>query len=383
VTPDDGPIRRFAVSLDFVGTDAVVSVRGDFDVAALSEVGPLFDVLVSNGYPSVVMDLVDLDSVAPPGLAFLADMARRLAEDGRQLSVRSASAVIQRSLAEAGLADLIGHERFELMPGHSGRRLNVSDPWPVGMANRDLAAHAERINAVPVTNDLVDSTLRLVVELARATVGGADGVSVSLRRHGRLSTVASSDQTVLDMDAQQYTTGEGPCVEASIKGHWYLAESLQSEERWPEFTPRAQALGINAILSTPLLAWKRPVGALNIYSRTASAFAARDQKLASKFAAEVSTILTETGVDVSDDQRSERFQKALRSREVIAQAQGVIMEREGIDEREAYKVLRVYSQRTGRSLQSRAEEITASTLSRQPEFGPGQDHVPRDSEHRD
>jgi len=383
VTPDDAPIRRFAVSLDFVGTDAVVSVRGDFDVAALSEVGPLFDVLVSNAYPSVVIDLADLESVSPPGLAFLADVARRLAEDGRQLSVRSPSTGIQRSLAEAGLADLIGHERFELLPGHSGRRLNVSDPWPVGLANGDLAAHAERISAIPASNDLVDSTLRLVVELARATVGGADGVSVSLRRHGRLSTVASSDQTVLDMDAQQYNTGEGPCVDASVKGHWYHAESLQSEERWPEFTPRAQALGINAILSTPLLALKRPVGALNIYSRTPSAFAARDQKLASKFAAEVSTILAETGVDVSDGERSERFHRALRSREVIAQAQGVIMEREGVDEREAYKVLRVYSQRTGRSLQSRAEEITASTLSGQPESGPGQDHVPRDSEHRD
>ena len=34
-------------------------------------------------------------------------------------------------------------------------------------------------------------------------------------------------------------------------------------------------IGINAILSTPLLARKQPVGALNFYSRTPSAFAAR------------------------------------------------------------------------------------------------------------
>ena len=58
------------------------------------------------------------------------------------------------------------------------------------------------------------TALRLAVE--RATVGGADGVSVSLRRHG-LAPVAASDQTISDMDANQYATGEGgPCVDASV-----------------------------------------------------------------------------------------------------------------------------------------------------------------------
>ena len=243
------------------------------------------------------------------------------------------------------------------------------------------------VDAIPIDSDLIDGALRLVVELARDTVGGADGVSVSLRRHGRLSTVAASDQTVLDMDAQQYATGEGPCVQASIEGRWYLTESLEHEERWPEFTPRARALGINAILSTPLVTLHRPVGALNIYSRTPSAFAARDQKLAAKFATEASAILADSGVDVSDDERSERIQRALRSRELIAQAQGVIMERHGITEHDAYKALRIYSQRTGRSLRARAQDITASTVGARPEsvpeFDPGPGDEPGDPERRE
>jgi hypothetical protein len=255
------------------------------------------------------------------------------------------------------------------------------------------------VDTSPVDSDLIDGALRLVVELAHDTVGGADGVSVSLRRHGVLSTVAASNQTVLEMDAQQYATGEGPCVEASIEGRRYLTESLEHEERWPEFTPRARALGINAILSTPLLTQKRPVGALNIYSRTTSAFAARDQKLAAKFAAEASTILTDSGVDLSDEERSERIQKALRSRELIAQAQGVIMERHGVTEHDAYKALRIYSQRTGRSLRDRAQDVTESTVrggpnlvselgldfepELEPELEPGLDDEPGGPEHRD
>jgi GAF domain-containing protein len=44
--------------------------------------------------------------------------------------------------------------------------------------------------------------------------------------------------------------------------------------------PRAKKLGANAILSSPLMARNQPVGALNIYSRTRAAFAAKEQELA-------------------------------------------------------------------------------------------------------
>ena len=69
--------------------------------------------------------------------------------------------------------------------------------------------------------------------LARVTVGGADGVSVSLRRRGELTTVAASDETVSGMDRDQYATGEGPCVSASTEGHWFHVESVDDERRWP------------------------------------------------------------------------------------------------------------------------------------------------------
>ena len=127
------------------------------------------------------------------------------------------------------------------------------------------------MTAIPTDPDVVDGALRLVVELAQISVRGADGVSVSLFRHGELLTVAATDETVTEMDAAQYATGVGPCVDASRRGRWFHAESLETETRWPAFTPQARALGIMAILSSPLTALEEPVGALNIYSRTASA----------------------------------------------------------------------------------------------------------------
>ena len=217
------------------------------------------------------------------------------------------------------------------------------------------------MTAIASDNDAVDSALRLVVALTLAAVDGADGVSVSLQRHGRLTTVAASDRTISSMDAEQYAAGEGPCVDASVNGRWFHVESLEDETRWPTFTPRAQQLGINAILSNPLLARDRPVGALNMYARTIDAFAVKDRDLASVFASEASVILTDAGMAVSEDQFARRIHEALRGREVIAQAQGAIMARDGVGEDNAYTTLRRSSQATGTPLRQCAQRMLDST----------------------
>jgi GAF domain-containing protein len=224
-----------------------------------------------------------------------------------------------------------------------------------------LTRSVQQFTAIHSDDEVIDGALRLAVTLAHAVVGGADGVSVSLRRRGILSTVAATDQTISAMDSTQYETGEGPCVDASTVGHWFHAAALDRETRWPLFTPRARALGIQSILSSPLLVQSRPVGALNIYSRRAQAFAAQDQELAATFATEAASILSEAETDMTDDHLSIRFLGALRAREVIAQAQGVLMEREGLAEHEAYGVLRSFSRQNGRPLQERAEHIVDST----------------------
>ena len=199
-----------------------------------------------------------------------------------------------------------------------------------------------------------------MVELARIAVAGADEVSVSLRRHGRLATVAATDQTIFDIDSEQYATGEGPCVDASIIGRWLHFASIDQEARGPAFTPKAKKLGINAILSAPIIARNQPVGALNVYSRTLAIFTAEEQELASVFATEASVILSDAGADFSDDQSTGRQREALAAREVIALAQGVIMEREGVSQQEACTILQRFSQQVGRPLRERAEDVVAS-----------------------
>ncbi len=225
----------------------------------------------------------------------------------------------------------------------------------------DLSRSLLRVAAIPANEDVLDAALRLVVALARVTVTGADGVSVCLSRHGSLTTVAASDATVTGMDRDQYATGEGPCVAAATEGHWFHVESLDDERRWPAFIPRARERGINSILSTPLLTQTRPVGALNIYSLRAGAFAKPELELSSMFATRASDLLVSAAMDVSMEDLSRQLQDALKGRDVIAQARGVLMGRDGVTADAAYTMLRRSSRQSSTPLRRVAEDIMAST----------------------
>jgi GAF domain-containing protein len=208
--------------------------------------------------------------------------------------------------------------------------------------------------------DLMDALLQLVVGLADDLVGRADGASVTLRRHGELGTVAASNRTISAMDDAQYATGEGPCLDASLSGTAVHLCSMEAEVRWPKFSRRATALGVNAVISTPLFESGRPIGALNIYSQLEGAFESADLALASLFASQASAMLSRFGNYASDAELASAFRHALVTRRAIAQAEGVIMEREGIGGNDAYSVIRRVSIAGGRTLREQADDIVKS-----------------------
>ncbi|MGI8492197.1 MAG: ANTAR domain-containing protein [Acidimicrobiales bacterium] len=91
------------------------------------------------------------------------------------------------------------------------------------------------------------------------------------------------------------------------------------------------------------------------------AFGEREQQPAAVFATEASNILADAGVDIPDDQVAARMAEALTARETIAQAQGAIMQRDGVSADDTYALLRRYSVRANSSLRERAAEVVART----------------------
>lgn len=228
-----------------------------------------------------------------------------------------------------------------------------------------LASPVVELGDVLFGEQTLDAVLDLVVSLACSGVTRADWVSVSLVSKAvpdRFETRSATSEGVRDVDATQYSTGQGPCVEAIRTGqnvHVVLNEEVQ---RWPDFVRDATEMGAASVLSTPLYARESVIGSLNIYSSEASPFGADDQELALAFAGHASVVLANAAAFMTRDLVNHQLQEALASRDLIGQAKGILMARKGCSSDEAFDVLRRASQRVNRKLRDVAQDVVDGTV---------------------
>lgn len=347
----------FDVHVAVAADDVTLRVRGELDMATTPVLGALLDAVIERGHRRVVLDLGGVGFLGAAGLGVIVGAATHLAPSSNgaaALVVRSPSPMVTWLLDCFGLGALVTVEQ----PAVALAVAPVVDGH--GDASIGRAEELTALAALPANCDVVDAALRLIVAVTKATVGGADGASVTVPRHGRFTTAAASDERVAGMDRDQYDTGEGPCLSAATEGRTFQVDHLDHETRWPMFAARSSKRGIRSVLSTPLLTGDLPIGALNIYSCTPGTFTGPEQAQAVILAAAASGILAGAGDGVSAQQLGERVQDALRRRGCIAKAQGVLMERDGITADAAFGVLLNSSRQTNRPLREHAATVLAS-----------------------
>lgn len=338
------PSLPFAISIRYTRDHLDVFVEGSLDAVGGARLRMTLEHVVGEGASSVTLDLADVDHMDASGGRAVAFLASQVEAAGPRMTVRDASAHVQHVLHASAFDQLIDFTNAQETAGA---------PDELSELERGLA---REVNPFAVA----DAALRLVTSLAQATVAGADGVSVSLRRHGGFVTVAASDDRIAQMDRDQYATGQGPCLAAATTGLPVRVDQLARETRWPEFVPRALRGGISSILSSPLLAPTGPVGALNMYSRKERGFGRTSRELAALFAEQASGILVEAIDRSTSPDGATRLQEALRSRSTIAQAQGILMARSGLSAELAYARLKLDARRLERSVREVSEETVAS-----------------------
>ena len=208
-------------------------------------------------------------------------------------------------------------------------RVDTADPLALALA--DFARDVQRQPAA-------DGVLRTVVDGALRIVPGTQEGSISLvigRR--KVLAQAASSTLPLDVDALQEEVGQGPCMETAFEQHTVLAPDLAADERWPRFSARAAALGARSMLSFQLYVEGDNLGALNLYSREVGGFDQRSVVVGELFAAHAA-------VAYSAAQRQSALERALVSRQVVGQAQGILMERERLTADQAFATLTRASQ---------------------------------------
>ncbi|HUP75146.1 MAG TPA: GAF and ANTAR domain-containing protein [Acidimicrobiales bacterium] len=237
----------------------------------------------------------------------------------------------------------------------------------------DLETNLSEVALALFAPGTVQGTLQRIVDLAERAVDGCDAAGILVVERATVTTAAASSALVVLVDQLQIDANEGPCLDATRRGTTFYAADLVDDARWPTFAPAAMNAGIRSVLAYSLRSSGR-ASALNLYSRLPHAFGATDRAQGQLFATLARLALDSAEGKETDDRKTANLIEALRTRELIGQAQGILMERERITAAQAFDVLRRASQHINVKLREVAETLvdtgespdTGTTLPQQP-----------------
>ena len=181
--------------------------------------------------------------------------------------------------------------------------------------------------------DTVERVLEFAVKALSCSYAGV----ILVHDGSRVETVAATHPVVADLDRIQLEGGEGPDLEVIADRHGVLVPDVRSEQRWPSWAKAVAATGVRSMLGTRLYTASATIGSLNFYDTEPHRFGPEDADVAHMLARHASVAM-----DAARD--TEHLWKAIDARNLVGQAQGMLMERYGVDAEQAFAVLRRYSQ---------------------------------------
>jgi ANTAR domain/GAF domain len=205
----------------------------------------------------------------------------------------------------------------------------------------------------PAGAEAVD-TLSYVTHAVADCIPSVDYASISvIDGAGELSTVGATDPLALKADSLQYELNEGPTASAVAGRAPVQSADVAQDFRWPRYGARVAELGLRGQTALLLQSGDRPLGALNMYSASAGVLRGEELLIAQAHAARAAS-----GMLLS--RRLETFSAATRTRGIINQAVGLVMERYSLDSQRAFDYLVNVSRSSNVKLPHVASEVVAS-----------------------
>ena len=220
--------------------------------------------------------------------------------------------------------------------------------FPVGFELADaLTAAARDLHG---TNTPAD-TLHTAVGLAVRLLPDAEHAGISeIQRGGRLRTLAWTDETVR-FAAEPRQGGQGGHTPHPDWERLWTTPVVRTDDSEADGGGNAlSGLGLRSALSLRLRADRRRLTVLTAYARKPQAFDEDATRIGRLFTAHVSLALDSATV-------REQLTEAMRTRDLIGQATGILMERLNIDAAGAFESLVKASQRENVKLRDLARRI--------------------------
>jgi hypothetical protein len=183
-----------------------------------------------------------------------------------------------------------------------------------------------------------------VVTAAVDTIPGADAGGISMVSRGSVDSRTPSNGGVTKLDRLQSELHEGPCItaieEPAADGLVVVDDLSHGDgERWPRFAPEAVEQGYRAMLGVQLSQQPEMQAALNLYGSQPRVFDEHAQVTAGLFGSQAAMLLYGA-------EQTRALQAGIDSRDVIAQARGILIERHGVTGDEAFQMLVTSSRRS-------------------------------------
>lgn len=250
-----------------------------------------------------------------------------------------------------------------MSPSHS---VTAGDARPADQGDAPQPAFRGDLSEVLLFDQAVTDLLETVVAAAAGAVPSLSGASLSLLKEGerRYETTTATSAVVKSLDESQYASELGPCVQAIHTGAEVRVQIPVPD--WPDFSSAAELALIRSVWSLPVAVADRVAGALNLYSHVDAPWSGSGAEPARLLARQATAVLNHGMTLARSEHANVTLRRALETRTVIGQAQGVLIARQSITPDEAFDILRRASQRTNRKLREVAAEIVAGVSQGKP-----------------
>lgn len=209
----------------------------------------------------------------------------------------------------------------------------------------------------PEPADDLDGYLRRICGAVSDYFPGADAVGITAALGERFLTASFTDSRTLRIDADQYALDDGPCIDAYRNRRTHHLTVADAEQRWPRFAASCRRDGVQGFIALPLITAGRCMGALNLYAFNSGGLRDVDMGLLEIAASRAADMLAVSVDLVGNRQLVTQLEEAIASRAVIEQAKGVLMALHGLEDQEAFEMLRRESQRTNVKLREVARNL--------------------------
>jgi GAF domain-containing protein len=212
---------------------------------------------------------------------------------------------------------------------------------------------------IPLAHELAEIT-RLVEEddfgvtldrfLARIvrTVPGCDGALLIVRSSGAVQTVTNAGASGFD------PITPGPLVEAATFDEPRRLDDVAADQRWPSFSAQLADAGFHSCIALPLATHGKETAVLTLLSTAPAAFTQVTYDVVLLLTLHAGVLFDNATLYHDSNKLVEQLRAALRTRSLVARAQGMLMRQFNIDSDHAFAALKRSSQNSNTKLRDLA-----------------------------